>query len=436
MRTIRLSWLLGALIFCDSSPAWARDCVTPSDRVVNAVLVRETPSTEGTTTLGSLSPGTVAEVVGAVPGWYQVALAPEQFGYVSKAWTRRVPCIGNPVGEPATDAPGFEVHAIDVGTGLAILVRGADFTLIYDGGSNDDLALGDNNRLLAYLATLTPAIARIDHLLLSHPHRDHVELLPDLLSKLPVSHLWDSGRVYDICGYRSFLRKVADNPQIRYHTAMHDREQQSVSFPARTCYGEPLPAEDIPLNYDARIAFDPIPLGQQASMTFLLADGAPHGSPNENSLVVRLTLGGASVLLVGDAEAGGRSSPTTPPTPKSLEGRLLSCCKALLPADVLVVGHHGSMSSSRTKFLDAIGARHYIVSSGPYKYSGVTLPDAVVINELRSRGAVWETYVEDAQCRTATEKIGPAADGKAGGCENIVLNITGSQIVGVKTNGH
>ncbi|MGH9256676.1 MAG: hypothetical protein ACRD3C_19120 [Vicinamibacterales bacterium] len=43
------------------------------------------------------------------------------------------------------------MDVVDVGTGLGILVRGPDFTLVYDGGSNDDLARGPSNRMLAYL---------------------------------------------------------------------------------------------------------------------------------------------------------------------------------------------------------------------------------------------------------------------------------------------
>ena len=38
---------------------------------------------------------------------------------------------------------------VDVGTGLAVLVRSPGFTLVYDGGSNDDLARGPDNRFLA-----------------------------------------------------------------------------------------------------------------------------------------------------------------------------------------------------------------------------------------------------------------------------------------------
>lgn len=45
----------------------------------------------------------------------------------------------------------WRVHFVDVGTGLATFVEGPDFTLVYDGGSNDDLALGSRNRFLAHL---------------------------------------------------------------------------------------------------------------------------------------------------------------------------------------------------------------------------------------------------------------------------------------------
>ena len=41
-------------------------------------------------------------------------------------------------------------------------------------------------------------------------------------------------------------------------------------------------------------------------MTFLYADGSHHSGFNENSLVTRLDLGARRVLLMGDAEAGGR----------------------------------------------------------------------------------------------------------------------------------
>jgi hypothetical protein len=97
---------------------------------------------------------------------------------------------------------------------------------------------------------------------------------------------------------------------------------------------------------------------------------------------------------MGDAEAGGRQSPAVLPSPGSIEGVLLTCCASELAAQVLVVGHHGSRTSSRRAFLDAVGASVFVVSSGPKTYSGVVLPDADVIAELEARGQLFRTDVD------------------------------------------
>ena len=81
--------------------------------------------------------------------------------------------------------------------------------------------------------------------------------------------------------------------------------------------------------------------------------------------MVRVDLGSRRMLLPGDSEAGGRRPPSTAPAPSSIEGELIACCAAALRSDILVAGHHGSTTSSRTAFLDAIGATQFIVSGGP-----------------------------------------------------------------------
>jgi competence protein ComEC len=316
------------------------------------------------------------------------------------------------------------MDVVDVGTGLGIVVRGPDFTLVYDGGSNDDLARGAANRLLAYLKAVVPSLTTIDHLILSHPHRDHVELLPDLFAEYQVRDVWDSGRLHDICGYRAFITAVRDEPGVSHHSATQDFGTRDFPFAAKNCYGESLAAETLHIAHASRINEFPVPLGQGASMTFLHADGSPHSSPNENSLVVRLDLGDTRVLLMGDAEAGGRQSPAVPPTAQSIEGRLMACCASQLPAQILVVGHHGSKTSSRKLFLDAVGASIAIVSSGPRQYGSVVLPDPEVIAELTSHGQVFRTDVNDQACQQNPAKIGPDTDGRPGGCDNIRVVIS------------
>jgi competence protein ComEC len=146
----------------------------------------------------------------------------------------------------------------------------------------------------------------------------------------------------------------------------------------------------------------------------------------QKSPVRSLDLGSTRVLLMGDAEAGGRQNPSVPPTPSSIEGSLLLCCEPELAARILVVGHHGSMTSSRRAFLDRVGASVFIVSSGPTRYGSVVLPDQEVITELSSRGQVFRTDLDDQLCAQSQAKIGPDTDGKPGGCDNVRVTIPAS----------
>ncbi|CAN5286897.1 hypothetical protein BH09MYX1_BH09MYX1_56340 [soil metagenome] len=330
---------------------------------------------------------------------------------------RPTPTVAPSSATPATH-PRFVVHVVDVGTGLAVLVRGADFALVYDGGSNDDLALGDKNRFVAYLAAVAPDLARLDHVILSHPHRDHVELLSDVVLRYKPRDVWDSGAVNDICGYRRFLGAV-ESTAASYHSGTTG----PVDFKRSLCDEKLSPVVHLqrgtPLSEGVAV-----PLGEHATMTFLHVDPAVHeGNYNENSLVTLLDLDGERVLLMGDAEAGGREDPAKPPTKSSVEGYLLAHHAALLRADVLVVGHHGSRTSSRKRFLDAVAPKISVISAGPMKYGTVTLPDADIVSELRAVSRVYRTDDDDAACATNPHKIGPDADGFPGGCSNVVITL-------------
>jgi len=149
-------------------------------------------------------------------------------------------------------------------------------------------------------------------------------------------------------------------------------------------------------------------------MKILHADGAAHSSFNENTLVVRLDLGNTRILLMGDAEAGGRNAPSVPPSTGSIEQVLLTCCTSELASQVMITGHHGSRTSSRRALLDAVGASVFVVSSGPTKYGTVVLPDGDTISELQSRGQVFRTDPNDVACAANPSKIGPDNDGRAG----------------------
>lgn len=419
MRALKLAILLLFALF-GAAGAAAEDIV-PSARVSSAVLVREGPSTD-TAILDRLRPGDSAELVGEVSGWYRIALPDGTQGYVSKAWTLVVRDESS--GEALVGTP-YKIHVIDVGTGLAVFVEGRDFALLYDAGSQDDLHDGDENRVVAYIEAARPGLERIDHLILSHPHKDHLQLMPDIFRRFAVAHVWESGRVNKTDGYCHFLKAAMAEPGVQYHDAVAANATRAVTFAGSGCHGT------VTIREGAMMDAAPVPLGAGARMHFLYRDPRNHADPNGNSVVVRLDLGDRRILLAGDAEGGERKLPSDPPQANSIEGQLVACCAADLRSDVLVVGHHGSLTSSRRAFLDAVGASIYAISSGPYPYRRVRLPDPEIVTELESRGEVLRTDRDDLyriedetrSCELNPRKIGPDADEAPGGCNNILIDI-------------
>src|SRR5687767_513602 len=200
---------------------------------------------------------------------------------------------------PTAPPPGtYQIHMIDVGTGLAILVRGADFTLLYDAGTNDREE--KPMRVAAYLAaTLGPSgddlcgapaeqKKAIDHVVLSHPHLDHASALDLVLHCYDVANFWDSGRVNDTVFYRELLSGIAQKAAINYRTAADvpkDRTVQvkglAVTMPRWQRFGEG----------------ESVRLGEGAKFTILHAEGKAKHDPNQNSVVVAVELGGIRLLL-------------------------------------------------------------------------------------------------------------------------------------------
>ncbi len=246
-----------------------------------------------------------------------------------------------------------------------------------------------------------------------------MELLPDIIANYQVRHFWDSGAVNDICGYRAFIEAISQEAQAVYHSALFNFGNHPVNFAAKTCYGQDLLAVNILLPHGSKINHDPVVLAPGVSMKILHADGSKHGGFNENSIVMRLDFGQNRILFMGDAEAGGRADPETPPVGHSIEGILLACCLSELRVNVLIVGHHGSKTSSRAAFLNAVGAKQFVISPGPMKYGKVVLPDGAIVQEMEKRGTLFRTDLNDQTCGQNQSKIGPDNDDKAGGCDNV-----------------
>ena len=235
---------------------------------------------------------------------------------------------------PRPAAGAFELLAADVGQGSAVLVRTAQHTLVFDAGPRYSLESDAGHRVLVPL--LRALGEQVDRLVLSHSDLDHTGGAAAVLAMQPQAALLSSLEE----GHPLLLVRASTR------CAAGQRWQ-----------------------WDG-VAFEV--LHPQAS------DYGLQKKPNAMSCVLRISTPHQSALLTGDIEA-------------AQESLLVAADAAALRADVLLVPHHGSKTSSSAPFLDAVSPRFALVQAGyrnrfghpapavlaRYATRGVSLRDAV-----------------------------------------------------------
>ncbi len=247
------------------------------------------------------------------------------------------------------------ITMLDVGQGDGIVVRTprGHVVLIDTGGR---LERGGSDRgpspaelvgervVLGYLKHR--GIRTVDLLLITHPHGDHVGGFAPVVRALRVRAVADSGQQY---GGRAFNDGM--------------REATSRRIPVR-----------IARCGDHWSTDDGVTLSILSPCGALLTSG--KNDVNENSLVAMLQYGTFRTLFMGDA--GFETE------------RSLLASGAVLHADVLKVGHHGSAYASSPEFLAAVGARIALISDGRHNSFGHPAP-STLSNLASARAAVYRT---------------------------------------------
>ena len=207
---------------------------------------------------------------------------------------------------PPPGAGEFEVLAADVGQGNAVIVRTAHHVLVYDTGPRYGL---DNDAGQRVVVPLLHALgARVDTLVLSHRDSDHVGGAAAVLLAYPNALLLSS--IEDTHALQRLRPATRCQAGQRWHWDGVDFE---VLHPSSADYQGALKS-------------------------------------NALSCTLRMTNGQHAVLLAGDIE-------------KAQEQKLVQ--EGIdVKADVLLVPHHGSQTSSTHEFLDAVSPRIALVQSG------------------------------------------------------------------------
>jgi competence protein ComEC len=215
-------------------------------------------------------------------------------------------CWVNPT--PVFQPSGIlEVHIIDVGQGDSILILSPDGQAgLIDGGEAGSGAY-------AYLRSL--GINRLDWIVATHPHDDHIGGLPEVLKNIPTRKVVTNGEEHTTTSFERFIDAIAE---------------------ARAEYVEAKRGDILSLG--------------DLTIDILNPDRLDPRSLNNNSLVLRLVYGRVVFLFTGDAERGAENSMLASGLP--------------LQSTILKAGHHGSRTSSTPDFLAKVRPSLAVYSAG------------------------------------------------------------------------
>ena len=236
-----------------------------------------------------------------------------------------LPAIFWPVARPAEGEAWVTV--LDVGQGLAAIVRTREHTLIYDPGPLYSAESDAGQRVVVpYLRSL--GIDTVDILMVTHLDSDHAGGTGSVKSALAVAEVVSS------------LGDAGTEPCRNGQNWSWNGVRLTVLHPERQDYTE-------------------------------------KRKSNNLSCVLRIDAGGRRMLLTSDIEARD-------------EAALLQRDAAALKADVLLVPHHGSRTSSTPEFIAAVGASDVMIPVGYRNRFGH--PKADVVARYEATGSrLWRT---------------------------------------------
>ena len=201
----------------------------------------------------------------------------------------------------APDRPAFV--ALDVGQGDALLLLGdGGETVLVDGGSHGAKVREGLERF---------GIRAIDLLVVSHAHHDHYGGLIEVVGALPIGQVW--------------------------YAPFPGQSDEYARFIAAARQGSRVTVPSLGVHRIGSIRLE------------VLGPIRRYASPNDQSIVIRATLGGGTVLLSGDMERVSQAEMAAP------------------RVDVLKVPHQGAATSD-PDWLARTGASVAVVSVGPNRF--------------------------------------------------------------------
>lgn len=208
---------------------------------------------------------------------------------------------------------GLTFAMLDIGQGDALFIESPSGTqIMFDAGPA--------RKVLGPLArVMSPFDKSIDAIVITNPDADHIGGFADILKNYKVGAVFEPGTINDSKTFQNLKSEI---------------ERQKIP--------------DILAKRGMKID-----MGGGAVIDILFPDRDVFDwSPNDGSIVARLTYGENSIMLTGDASIK---------TEKIILGENSSLA---LASDILKVGHHGSRTSSSEEFVKAVAPTYALISDG------------------------------------------------------------------------
>lgn len=212
--------------------------------------------------------------------------------------------------------PLLTLSFYDVGQGDAILIEKGEIQVLVDGGPEDEI--------LSYLGKdLPPWDRKIELMVLTHPHADHLTGLLSVLERYEVERILFYPVSYDTKGYQKFLKAIVEEGAVIWKGESGGVFSLSgISF---------------------RV------LSPKATETQKLLEAQ---NVNNASVVLSLTFGEFDALLLGDAE-------------KEAQNRFVPLVSEV---EVLKIAHQGAQDAAYEPLLRQASPELAVISVGKNKY--------------------------------------------------------------------
>jgi competence protein ComEC len=267
-----------------------------------------------------------------------------------------------PGGPARADNDTLLIDAIDVEGGAATLyITPEHKALLIDTGWTADIGAKDPDSAQRIIASARRhGLSKLDYVLITHYHVDHVGGLPELLSQFPVGTILDHGANRetpppDTTPAAAKFQPAALYP--KYLDAIRGHEHRSLKPGDTLSIGSlhlmVVTSDRVSIDHTLPGAGETI--AECDSMTAMDKNG---GEENAHSVGVVMTFGRARIAALGDLTW-------------NMEKELVCPRDKVGPVDVLVVSHHGSNFSNSPALLHALEPRVAIMDNGARKGADV-----------------------------------------------------------------